>query len=345
MTKIRQLLFSLLMCNSQAENSLIWDQKTDIPESRGLAAVFAGVSNDALIVAGGANFPEAPPWEGGKKVWHDRIWILQANATKWQEAGRLRKPMAYGAAITTPDGVICLGGSDATQHFSDVFRLRWQAGRVEITELPSLPCPLANMAATWVKDRIHVIGGSTSPDAIKASNRHFVFDGKSWQELSPLPAAGRIFPVAGSCDGSLFVFSGASLHADAQGKPERSYLRDAWKFDEKGNWQHLSDLPRAAVAAPSPAIAAGMSHLLIVGGDDGTLVKHEPKSTHPGFTRDVLGYDVISGKWETMGKLPDDTAAAVTAPVVHWNKTDWIISGEIKPAVRSPRVTGLSLRP
>ena len=345
MSQFRLFLFSAIMCLSQAWATMVWEQKTPVPESLGLAAVFAGVSDDALIVAGGANFPEGPPWEGGKKVWHDRIWVLKNDASVWQEAGKLPQSLAYGASVTTADGVVCIGGSNATQHVSQVFRLRWNAGRLETTELPSLPIPLAHMAATQVKDRIHVIGGSTQPDAIEASNRHFVFDGKSWQELPPLPAAGRIFPVVGSRDGVLYVFSGASLHADAQGKPERTYLRDAWKYDAKGNWQPLADLPRAAVAAPSPAITAGASHLLIVGGDDGTMVHHEPKSTHPGFARDVLAYDVITGTWASIGSLPAESAAAVTAPSVRWKKNDWIVSGEVKPAVRTPQVISVTLHP
>ena len=55
----------------------------DLPPSSGevkqvgLAGTFAGTHNKALIVAGGANFPDLPPWEGGKKVWWDDVFILE----------------------------------------------------------------------------------------------------------------------------------------------------------------------------------------------------------------------------------------------------------------------------
>ena len=51
----------------------------------GLAGAFSGLSNDVLIIAGGANFPDNPPWEGGKKVWNDQIYVLskQGNSYGW----------------------------------------------------------------------------------------------------------------------------------------------------------------------------------------------------------------------------------------------------------------------
>jgi hypothetical protein len=48
-------------------------------EHPGLAGAFAGVSNGVLIIAGGANFPDAAPWKGGKKVWWDKIQVLEKN--------------------------------------------------------------------------------------------------------------------------------------------------------------------------------------------------------------------------------------------------------------------------
>jgi hypothetical protein len=35
------------------------------------------VSNGALIVAGGANFPDKAVWEGGRKHWYDNIFVLE----------------------------------------------------------------------------------------------------------------------------------------------------------------------------------------------------------------------------------------------------------------------------
>jgi hypothetical protein len=51
------------------------------------------------MVAGGANFPAGRPWEGGRKVWHDGIFFLGADAASagaqtWRRVGRLPRPLA-----------------------------------------------------------------------------------------------------------------------------------------------------------------------------------------------------------------------------------------------------------
>ena len=50
----------------------------DLPDSIGVAGPFVGVHNDALIVAGGANFPVPAGgdlWEV-PKVYHADAWVL-----------------------------------------------------------------------------------------------------------------------------------------------------------------------------------------------------------------------------------------------------------------------------
>ena len=47
---------------------LQWDTSLpSLPDQHGFAGAFTGVSKGHLLVAGGANFPDAPPWENGKK--------------------------------------------------------------------------------------------------------------------------------------------------------------------------------------------------------------------------------------------------------------------------------------
>jgi N-acetylneuraminic acid mutarotase len=53
-------------------------QLPPLPDRLGLGGSFAGVSNDALIVAGGANFDEEV-WGEGEKTWHDEIYVLEPN--------------------------------------------------------------------------------------------------------------------------------------------------------------------------------------------------------------------------------------------------------------------------
>ena len=50
-----------------------WESLPDIPSAnketvqKGLAGPLAGISSNVLVVAGGANFPDLLPWEGGRK--------------------------------------------------------------------------------------------------------------------------------------------------------------------------------------------------------------------------------------------------------------------------------------
>ena len=108
-----------------------------VPEKLGLAGVYAGSSHGTLIVAGGANFPDRPPWEGGPKTWHDSIYVLDRPAGTWQTVGKLPRPLAYGVAISTAEGVVCVGGSDSARHYPDTFVMSWESGRVAIHPLPS----------------------------------------------------------------------------------------------------------------------------------------------------------------------------------------------------------------
>jgi N-acetylneuraminic acid mutarotase len=91
--------------------ALVWQQWPSIPDERGFAGAFAGVHINLLLVAGGANFPDRPPWEGGVKTWYGQVWALKKDLGQWQPAGRLPRPLGYGISLSTPVGVGCLGGS------------------------------------------------------------------------------------------------------------------------------------------------------------------------------------------------------------------------------------------
>ncbi len=106
---------------AESRAMLQWSELPALPDELGVAGPFAGVHNDALIVAGGANFPK-PVWENDK-VWHDAIYVLTRSGEDyvWKDGGKLPRPLAYGAAVSTADGVVCIGGNDADETFSDVF--------------------------------------------------------------------------------------------------------------------------------------------------------------------------------------------------------------------------------
>jgi N-acetylneuraminate epimerase len=312
-----------------------------VPDAVGFAGAFAGVHRQHLLAGGGANFPDGTmPWDGGKKVWHDRLFALDLATpdAPWKEVGKLPSPLGYGLSLTLPDGVILIGGSDATAHSRRVSLLTFADGKPGFETLPDLPVPLAQMAGALVGKRIHLCGGIEKPDATTAGGGHWTLDltarEKGWQTQPPLPAAGRMLATAAAIDDNFIVAGGCALAPDAAGKPVRTYLRDAWKF-AGGQWNRLADLPRAAVAAASPAPVRGHS-LFVVSGDDGRQTGLPSPAAHQGFTREILRYDLDRDAWSPAGQL--DLPAPVTLPTAPWRDGFVFFNGEVKPGVRTPRV-------
>src|SRR5262249_51702275 len=140
---MRTVLFALMLLAGPSARAADWERLPSLPDKEGFAGSFAGVSNGALVVAGGANFPDKKPWEGGTKRWTDAAFVLEKPDGEWKVAGKLPRPLGYGVAVTHSNGVVCVGGSDANQHYADAFRIEWRAGKLVHTKLPPLPKPLA----------------------------------------------------------------------------------------------------------------------------------------------------------------------------------------------------------
>ena len=315
-----------------------WERLPDIPNPEGFAGTFAGVSGGALIVAGGANIPKDKWAEDFRKVWSDSVFVLENPTGSWRLGGELPRPLGYGVSITTSDGLICLGGSDARQHYADVFRLEWHGGKVVITTLPSLPKPCANFCGALVGDVIYVAGGIETPDAPTALRSFWKLDLREknlqWVELEPWPGPERMLAVAGAHRGSFYLFSGTKLRPGTDQKPLRDYLTDAYRFTPGKGWTRLPDLPRAATGAPSPAPVRGDS-LLLLSGDDGTKVDFKPLTEHPGFSRNVFAFDVKKNSWSVAGDAPFSRA---TVPTVEWRGHVVVPNGEVRPRERTPEV-------
>lgn len=353
------ILFNTISSPSFADNSpqtyFHWNELPPVPNGAGLAGAFAGVSNGALIVAGGSNFPSTAPWAGGAKTWYDNIYVLDQPGGQWKEAGRLPHPLGYGVSITWKDALVCLGGNDARGHYGAAFLLRYVNGAVRTEMLPVMPQPNANACGALIGDVIYMAGGVTDPSGQRSEKIFWSLDlsqpaaKRTWKVLDPWPGPSRMLAVAGTLNGSFYLFSGIHTEgADAQ----RQYLQDAYSYTPGAGWTKLADLPHAVAAAPSPALSTGQSHLLVFGGDDGRYFARnmELQHRHPGFTSSIMGYNVITDSWASFGSLPVEkrgdaasdpnasTWAPVTTPAVLWQGKLILPTGEARPAVRTPRV-------
>lgn len=340
---------------------LVWARLADLPDPNGVAGAFAGVcggeGDGLLVVAGGANFPDRPPWDGGVKAWHDAVWVLAEPDGRWQEATPLPEPLGYGVSASFAGRVWCVGGSDARRHVASTVALGWDAATrrivVERDALPPLPKPVANAAGVVVGSRLYVAGGQETPDATTALATLWSIDlshaAAGWRVHPTWPGPPRILPVLGAVDGRLFLVSGAELivvETDGAKGPTatRRFLRDAYRFDpETEAWAVIAPAPVPLIAAAGPAIPLGGPRLVFLPGDDGEFFERrmELAGRHPGFPRRIHLYDSAADTWRAAGEIPATvdglaTATPVTTPTVVWRGRTVIPSGEIKPGVRTP---------
>ncbi len=325
--------------------SLQWRQLPPLPDAHGFAGMFAGVCGNALLAAGGANFPQSPPWDGGAKAWHDTIWVLPSMEGKWQRSPtRLPKPVAYGVSCTVGPRLICMGGETSDGYVADVWALQLTDGQVTIEVLPAMPVPVAFACGAVVGETIYVAGGLHRRGDTSASKRFFALDLShpperwAWRELAPWPGPARHLAVAAANNGEFYLMSGIDLEADGSGHPRRitPYLRDVFRYRPDRGWQALPAMPRPAAAAPWQALALTGTSLTILGGLDGSLADI-PVTEHPGFHDYVLQLDVSTGKWHEAAPMPRGVSR-VTAPVTRWGEW-WVIpSGERAPGQRSADV-------
>ena len=314
-----------------------WKQLPSLPDAEGFAGSFAGVSNGALLVAGGTNFPGKKPWEGGKKAWYDTVYVLESPTAKWKVAGKLPRPLGYGVSVTHNNGLVCAGGSDRDRHYADVFRLEWSKGKLMTTQLPSLSRPIANCCGAMVGDVLYVAGGLETPDANETTNRAWQIDlgSKSprWTEIATWPGSRRMLAVAAGFKGQFWLIGGVDLSAGSDGTAQRHYLTDAYRYGPLNGWKRIADLPHSIVAAPSPA-PFDKKAIYSLGGDDGIQAAIPPEK-HRGFGKTYLRYDVAADKWTEAGTI---VAPRATVPCVFW-KNSWVLpGGEVRPGIRSPEV-------
>ena len=321
--------------------SLQWQQLADLPDAEGWAGMYAGVSNGALIVCGGANFPEKPLWEGGPKRWTERVFVLTADNTGWQEGAPLPKPLGYGATATLPGGVMLIGGSNAEGAVADCYLISWDGSALSCKALAPLPVTLTGHAATVMGGEVYVQGGSLAPGEQDAESRMWIYDPESdsWSEGPAMPTRGRFLQQMATVGDTVYVLGGIGLKDGEDGRKVRDMLTDAWAYTVAGGWAPLADLPHFCAAGPTPApVIDGRIYLL--GGDDATVKGFTPQN-HPGFHNFTLCYCPCCDKWAESGEM---AVARAVLPCAEWNGLAVIVNGEQRPGKRSNQVWGAVMK-
>lgn len=331
-------LLAAMLVRAQAE------PLPDLPDPLGRAGMMAAVLREAdgtevILAAGGSNFPDQMPWQGGSRKYHREILKLarRDGAWAWSKVGDLPEGLVGAAFCATPgrDALVVAGGAAAGGHRAEVLRVGLD-GRVTRLGTP-MPRPRAYAGFAYANGNLVVIGGIAGPDDTAALPTLTSLDldapDAPWRTSEEDPSFARLIPLVGAGRNLLLWGGGCSLSA-RDGKPFRDYHENlAFQSSlDAGNRFHGLPHPLAGCAGPGVATSG---HLLFVGGDDGTQYG-QPYETHAGLARRILAVDMETLEVTDLGEWPHPVAVA---PLLRLGDDLVTVSGEVRPGVRTPRLT------
>jgi N-acetylneuraminic acid mutarotase len=367
------LLLTLTISNEiMAQNAPIqtinWERATHLPPNlatskyKGIAGAISGTSNGVLVVAGGNNFPVLMPWLGGKKVYYDDIFIFKNDPGKpltlLKERFKLPFNLAYPAVCSTANGIIAAGGENEQGLSKRVLLLQWlkTAGILKTTFLPEIPFAVTNAALTSVGNIIYLAGGEDEHGAIDQLlflNLDRLNEGWSSTVKLPQPVSHTVLVSNGT--NMLYLVGGRKRN---EGSTSTLYQTvDAFHIPSR-SWISKRPLPYA-LSASSGIYYEGQ--ILLFSGDQGKTFnqtegliaaiaqeanpetkeglnqqKVRLQNAHPGFSKQVLVYDISSDEWKTLKtKLP---IGPVTTQAVLMGDEVILAGGEIKAGVRTDEI-------
>ncbi|HSK12677.1 MAG TPA: hypothetical protein VK907_05645, partial [Phnomibacter sp.] len=323
----------------------------------GLAGAVSGMVGKSYIIAGGANFPEAMPWEGGKKQYHADIHVFGQQADgKLQYVGiqgSLPIPLAYPAIAQGNDEILVAGGETINGFSNECYKILYGPGTSLLLKqmLPPLPVATAYASSYLFENVWMVAGGETkegTTDKVWKLDLHHPEEG--WQAAPSLPQALAFATMA-----ALTHPKGKTEWRIAGGRCRvpgsiSMIYNDVYVLAHGSDaWQKADTLPYAMSAMSSTVLPDGT--WVIFSGDRGqTFSKVERmildidmatddtakqqlidakaalQSAHPGFSTDVWSWRRTSANWIPLNSIP--LPPPVTTHAVYSNGNIYIGSGE-----------------
>ena len=383
------LLFILLgltsLTSTQAKeniNTFQWREIESLPmvngmeQQFGLASPFVGTSNGAVIVTGGCNFPSSAVQDGGIKKYYSDIYVLPNDSKQWVTGFSMPYEFAYGASVTTPDGLLCIGGNNNEVDLDKVTLLKWNkaSSKIEMESFPSLPMKLTSCAAAMVGNTIYLFGGKADG---KLANVFLTLDLSQkggtdfqWQVMPAYPGLPRPSLVVVAQNGAesvnLYLFGGFSFANDSE---EPFLPTDGIVYNTvTKQWTKIAEVNPSGTKSYSLngacGLAVGKSHILFVGGVNRDLFTDAVKKEKQGslakseedieafkkwrydylsqaaewynFNKEILVYNTILNEWSVGGEYPYPAPAG--AQLVKVDDGWLVVNGELKPGVRSEKV-------
>lgn len=331
-----------------------------VTEGHGSAGAFIGKVGDAVLIAGGSDFEDAKPWEGGLKSYFDKIWAVTETGGRLScgevEGSCLPMPLGNGCVAGDGKTMYCIGGVNTDGRSGEIFTISGSLDALKVKRFCDLPEGFVPNAAEYHKGYIYIIGSKDGANCLFRLN----VSSCQFKELASCPG-----PLV--TEGSCFVYQ-------HNGREEAFYLiggRSSGQdgiFIESNVWEYLpthdvwnkktsfNDGGEPLSLMYSSAVKYGSAHILVFGGDDGveflrrdSLGKDRSRSEelmaaflgHRGFSNKIFAYHTITDTWVTIDSL-DFTLPAVTT-AVELNGKIIIPSGEARPGVRSEGIIEVSI--
>ena len=313
----------------------------DAAYAKGVSAPFCGVVGDALVVAGGANFPDKSLLEGGAKRVYADIWAHTDG--EWAHVGVLPDSTAYGATFAVDGALVLAGGNVCGVTTDKVYELTLQDGAAVLRALPPLPEPMEQCGWTRDGDRLYLAGGVGTTAVYACTIGEYV-----WTRLADLPEP-LVQPVAFASGGSLYVWGGfnpETLEVSDKGLVISSEV-------EKSLWREAPSIPDGGTFVGATGATLPDGRLAVVGGVNRAIfaraLHNTPEDRIPylskepaeyRFRQTVYAFDPATERWALLGS---DPACALAGPGVAVRPGGglYVAGGELKPGVRSPKLFSL----
>ena len=346
----------------------------------GLAGPVTGITGNFLVVGGGSNFPGGLPWQGGTKTYYDTLYVYALHPTDHTTAGKtgdsavltdiaahLPYAAGYPACVSLPEGIVIAGGENKQGPLRNVSLITLSPAKDSITirALPDLPEASSGAMITAIGTTLYFAGGNTANG--KTSSRFLSLDLKDtsggWQQLPDLPQPTSFGVLYADPDANTLYLAGGRK---ANPQARTSFFASLFSFSvQTQSWHKKADLPYSVSAATG---VRSQNKLLLFGGDQGETFhktedlllkiaaakdnnekelfirqKNKLQQQHPGFTHQILAYDIDRDSWDLAGELP--FASQVTTTAISWGNKVIIPCGEIRAGVRYPDIIEAWLKP
>ena len=340
----------------------------DSANSLGFAGMIGGFSNDIIVVAGGANFPNKMPWEGGIKKYYDHLYLYKKEKEQFRLLdfqSKLPDPLAYAACYSYNNQIFVIGGENENGLSNKAFFIQINNRKAEFFNLPDLPFKVSNAMITIKEDLIYVLGGDSGN---KTLNQFIYLDlvnkEKGWQKFNNLPysVSNAIVSIQKIKNVEyLYLLGGRAKNINGLSTFYKEVIR--YDFQSK-TWEKVCSLPYPLAAGTG--FKFSNNEIILVGGDQGKIfnqvenminiinsdttnvVKEQLnkekaliQSTHPGFINKVILYNSLNNKFE-ISELVADTIPVTTSGLI-LEGIFYIFSGEIKPGIRSPYIYSFTI--